>query len=55
MSDISMKWKFYIGSCILVAGVLVKAGAPIVPIVAGLAIAGFVTWKLQRRSNGLTR
>lgn len=47
-----MKWKFFIGSCILAAGLLVKAGAPIVPIAAGMVVAGIVTWKIQRRSNG---
>ena len=55
MSDTSMKWKFFIGSCILAAGLLLKAGAPIVPLAIGLAAAGVVTWKLQRRSSGLPR
>jgi len=55
MSDHSMKWKFFLGSCILAAGLLIKAGAPIVPIAAGMAVAGLVTWKLQRRTTRLPR
>jgi hypothetical protein len=50
-----MQWKFFIGSCILVAGLLLKAGAPIVPIGAGMAIAAFVTWRMQRRTDGTPR
>ena len=33
----SRDWKFFIGSCILAAGLLLKAGAPLVPVAAGLA------------------
>jgi hypothetical protein len=50
-----MKWKFFIGSCILAAGLLVKAGAPIAPIAAGIALAAALTWKRLRRPNGLPR
>jgi len=50
-----MKWKFFIGSCILAAGLLIKAGAPLVPIAAGITVAGIVTWKLQRRTGRLPR
>jgi hypothetical protein len=55
MSELSMKWKFFVGSCILAAGLLIKAGAPVVPIAAGMAIAGLFTWKMQRRPNGSPR
>jgi hypothetical protein len=50
-----MKWKFFIGACILAAGLLVKAGAPLVPIAVGIALAALVTWRIQRRPNGLPR
>ena len=43
-----MKWKFFIGSCILAAGLLLKAGAPVVAVVLGIAGAAFVNWKKQR-------
>ena len=49
------KWKFFIGSCILAAGLLFKAGAPILPIALGLALAGVVTWKIERRTTRLPR
>jgi len=39
------KWQYFIGASILAAGLLVKAGAPLVPIVLGLAVAAFLTWK----------
>jgi hypothetical protein len=50
-----MHWKFFIGSCILAAGLLLKAGAPVVPIAAGMVLAGIITWKMQRRANGAPR
>jgi len=43
-----MNWKFFIGSCILATGLLVKAGAPLVPIALGIAGAAVVNWKKQR-------
>ena len=50
-----MKWKFFIGSCILAGGLLIKAGAPLVPVAVGIALAAALTWKRQRRPNGLPR
>jgi hypothetical protein len=44
-----MRWKFFIGSCILVAGLLIKFGAPIVPVAIGIAGAAFITWKKLQR------
>jgi hypothetical protein len=39
------KWQYFLGASILAAGLLLKAGAPLVPIVLGLAAAAFFTWK----------
>jgi hypothetical protein len=43
-----MKWKFFFGASILTVGLLLKAGAPLVPIAIGLAAAAFLTWKKLR-------
>ena len=43
-----MKWKFFLGACILSVGLLFKARAPLVPVALGLAAAAFLTWKKQR-------
>jgi hypothetical protein len=43
-----MKWKFFLGASILSAGLVLKAGAPLIPVALGLAAAAFLTWKLQR-------
>ena len=42
-------WKYFLGASILAVGLLVKAGAPIVPLALGLAVAAFFTWKKARR------
>ena len=46
-----MNWKFFVGASILAVGLLIKAGAPLVAIVAGVALAAFLSW-LTRRPNG---
>jgi hypothetical protein len=43
-----MRWKFFIGACILSVGLLFKAGAPLVPVVLGIAGAAFFNWKKLR-------
>jgi hypothetical protein len=43
------KWQYFIGASILAAGLLLKAGAPLVPIAVGLAVAAFLTWKKSTR------
>ena len=39
-----MKWKLYLGACILVAGLLYKNGAPLFAILCGAALAGLWHW-----------
>lgn len=43
-----MKWKFFIGACILASGLLLKAGAPLVAVILGIGFAAFLTWRKQR-------
>ena len=43
-----MKWKFFIGASILSVGLLFKAGAPLVPVVLGIAGAAFFNWTRLR-------
>ena len=42
-------WKYFVGACILAAGLLIKVGVPVVPIALGIAAAAYLTWK---RSGG---
>ena len=43
-----MKWKFFVGACILSVGLVLKAGAPLIPVAFGVALAAFINWKTQR-------
>jgi hypothetical protein len=43
-----MNWKYFVGSSILVAGLLIKFGAPVVAVALGIAGAAFFNWKRQR-------
>ena len=40
-----MNWKYFVGSCILATGLLLKVGAPLVPIALGIAAAAFFNWR----------
>ena len=40
-----MRWKYFVGACILAVALVLKAGAPLVPIAIGVAAAALVTWK----------
>jgi hypothetical protein len=44
-----MKWKFFVGAAILSVGLVLKAGAPLVPVAIGVAAAAVVAWKMQQR------
>jgi len=43
-----MNWKFFVGASILSVGILLKLGAPLVPVALGLVGAALVNWKTQR-------
>jgi len=49
------KWKYFFGASILAVGLLLKAGAPLVPLAIGLAVAALLTWKFARSSRRLPR
>ncbi len=43
-----MNWKFFVGACILAAGLAIKFGAPLGAVALGLALAGAINWGRQR-------
>jgi hypothetical protein len=45
-----MSWKLFVGATILSAGLLIKVGAPLVPVALGIAGAAFVNWKRHQRT-----
>jgi hypothetical protein len=45
-------WKFFVGSCILVGGLLFKLGAPLMPLVAGIAAAAVLTRRRRHAAAG---
>jgi hypothetical protein len=42
--------KYFIGACILGAGLLLKAGAPLFAVVMGIVLAAFLNWMRERRA-----
>jgi hypothetical protein len=46
-----MNWRLFVGASILAVGLLIKAGAPLTAVVAGVALAAFLSW-FTRRPNG---
>ena len=53
-NDVAMNWKYFIGSCVLATGLLLKAGAPLVPIALGIAAAAYFNWKRHQRTASAT-
>jgi hypothetical protein len=47
-----MKWKYFGGACLVVSGALLKAGAPVVAIAAGLGVAALANFLRHRISAG---
>jgi hypothetical protein len=45
------RWKYFFGASILAVGLLVKVGAPLLPLAIGLAAAAVLTWKSARSSR----
>jgi hypothetical protein len=45
-----MTTKYFIGACILVGGLLIKAGAPPFAIAMGIVLAAFLNWMRERRA-----
>jgi hypothetical protein len=44
-----MNWKYFIGAAIVVAAALWKAGAPIISILLGIALAGLLNFRQRSR------
>ena len=49
------RWKYFAGASILAVGLLVKAGAPLLPLVLGLVAAAYLTWKKRSKPTNLPR
>ena len=43
-----MNWKYFVGASILSVGLLLKMGAPLIPLALGIAGAALINWKTQR-------
>jgi hypothetical protein len=43
-------WKFFVGSCVLAAGILLKIGVPLVPLVVGIGVAALWNWRTHRQA-----
>jgi hypothetical protein len=45
---VDMSWKLFVGATIVSAGLLIKVGAPLVPVLLGIAMAAFFNHRRQR-------
>ena len=50
-----MNWKYFSGACLVVGGALLKSGAPLIAIVAGIALAGFANFLRHRSAVAKSR
>jgi hypothetical protein len=47
-----MRWKYFGGACLVVGGALLKAGAPVIAILAGLGLAALANFLRHRAGAG---
>ncbi|HEY3826351.1 MAG TPA: hypothetical protein VGL82_17420 [Bryobacteraceae bacterium] len=47
-----MKWKYFGGACLVVGGALLKTGAPVIAIAAGLGLAALANFLRHRAITG---
>jgi hypothetical protein len=47
-----MNWKFFIGACFLVFMALLKYGAPVPALAAGIGLAALLNWWKLRQAVG---
>ncbi len=45
-----MSWKFFIGASILAAALLIKVGAPLIPVALAIVLVGVFNWHRERRT-----
>ena len=51
--DVEMKWKYFCGACLVVGAALLKAGAPLFAVLAGIVLAGtWNFWRYRRKPGG---
>ncbi|HTP88486.1 MAG TPA: hypothetical protein VMJ34_16145 [Bryobacteraceae bacterium] len=43
-------WKYFFGAVFLAGALLLKFGAPLMPLLIGVAAAGLITFRKARRS-----
>jgi hypothetical protein len=46
-----MNWNLFVGASILVAGLLVKVGAPLPAVLLGIGLAALWNWKRPRGTS----
>jgi hypothetical protein len=48
LGQVGMKWNLFLGAAILVGGLLLKLGAPLPSVIAGIGLAAILTWQRGR-------
>ena len=46
-----MNWKFFVGGSILTTGLLLKFGAPLPAVAAGIGLAAVINWRRHRTTS----
>ena len=49
-----MRWKYFCGASIVVGAALLKAGAPLITVIAGITLAAFFNFLRQRGNSART-
>ncbi len=49
-----LKWSFFFGAAVMAAYMLISRGVPLLPVLAGCALAALITWRnvARRAAHG---
>ncbi len=51
LKQVVMNWNLFVGSAILIGGLLLKVGAPVPSVVAGIGLAALLHWTRGRTTT----
>src|SRR5216683_2907796 len=52
--DLEMRWKYFFGACLVVGAALLKAGAPLIAVIAGITLAALLNLQRHRANSART-
>lgn len=53
--EMKYKWQYFLAACFFASYLLISKGVPLIPVLAGCALAALLTWRQIRREHSTHR